>query len=260
MITTNEIFRLITIVMPVRIDSDDRKANLQAVLRHVSEQGYRVIVLEADSESKLKDETWMMAAEHIFVCDNNPNFHRTRYINELLEKAKTDIVAVWDADVLIDDAQILNAIRLIQSGYTMVYPYNGEYVMLSKQDSNIARKHFDNEELKSRNLNPIFRRPFCGGIFLVHRRRYMECGGENEHFTGWGPEDAERLRRVKILGQKVGRIDEGQAYHLDHVRGNNSNFFTHEDAVKLRNELVKVCSMDKKELQMYISDPTWKKK
>ena len=43
----NSISSKLTIVMPVRIDSDERKANLHAVLSHVSRLGCRVLVLEA---------------------------------------------------------------------------------------------------------------------------------------------------------------------------------------------------------------------
>ena len=36
----------------------------------------------------------------------------------------------------------------------------------------------------------------------------------NEHFYGWGPEDAERVRRMEILGYPVGVNTEGPLYHL----------------------------------------------
>ena len=116
----------------------------------------------------------------------------------------------------------------------------------------------DIENLKSLKLQSVFGRPFCGGVFLAHRQRYLQCGGENEHFTGWGPEDAERLRRVSILGHSVKWTEEGQAYHLNHSRGKNSDFYSEEDAIRLRKELVKVCSMEREELQDYITGKSWR--
>lgn len=254
---------ILTVIMPVRLDSKERMDNLKAVLQHISCLDCRVIVLEADKTPVLKEQMWMKEEfmrfiEYRFKPDDAPIFHRTKYINQLLSEATTEIVAVWDADILVSYRQIKEAVVLINQGCTIAYPYNGEYVMLSDIESNSARRRFDTECLKNRKLPSVFGRPFCGGVFLVHRQRYIKCGGENEHFTGWGPEDAERLRRVSILGYVVKWTKEGQAYHLYHPRGKNSNFYTDKDAIRLRMELVKVCSMDKEELQNYITEKTWK--
>ena len=260
---TPDLSKLLTIVMPVRIESDEREANLKAVLQHVCGLGCRVILLEADKQSAFKDKKemnmeLMRCIEHEFVTDSSPVFHRTRYINRLLNETNTEIVAVWDADILVAYHQVYEAVDNILKGCTIAYPYNGEYVMLSEVESNAARRNFDIENLKSLKLQSVFGRPFCGGVFLVHRKQYLQCGGENEHFTGWGPEDAERLRRVSILGHSVKWAEEGQAYHLNHSRGKNSDFYSEEDAVRLRKELVKVCSMEKEELKEYITGKSWK--
>lgn len=254
---------LLSIVMPVRIDSDERMANLKAVLRHVCALGCRVILLEADVQSAFKDSNeidteTMKCIKHEFVVDSSLVFHRTKYINRLLNETDTEIVAVWDADILIAYHQVYEAVDNILKGCTIAYPYNGEYVMLSERESDVVRWNFDIENLKSLKLQSVFGRPFCGGVFLVHRQRYLQCGGENEHFTGWGPEDAERLRRVGLLGHSVKWTEEGQAYHLNHSRGKNSDFYSKEDAIRLRKELVKVCSMEKGELQDYITGKSWK--
>lgn len=255
---------LLTIIMPVRIESDERMGNLEAVLNHVCGLGCRVMLLEADAQSAFNDQKSLSAESrkhigHEFVVDASPVFYRTKYINRLLNEASTEIVAVWDADILIAYNQVYEAIENIQKGCTIAYPYSGEYVMLSEKESSVARRGFDAEYLKSRKLQPVFGRPFCGGVFLVHRQRYLQCGGENEHFTCWGPEDAERLRRVCILGHDAKWTQEGQAYHLYHPRGKNSDFYSEEDAVKLRKELVKVCGMGKEELQNYITGDSWNK-
>ena len=55
----------------------------------------------------------------------------------------------------------------------------------------------------------------CGGAFFVNRSVYVQAGGENEHFYGWGPEDLERVKRMEILGYSVTRI-KGDLYHLYH--------------------------------------------
>ena len=42
-----------------------------------------------------------------------------------------------------------------------------------------------------------------GGAFLVNKNVYIKYGGENQHFYGWGPEDAERCKRMEILGLPI---------------------------------------------------------
>ena len=250
----SSIKQLFTVVIPVRIDCEERKANLRTVLSLLSVLDCRILVLEADSKAKLQNENWILGVEYLFIKDNSPVFYRTRYINMLLHIADTDIVSIWDTDVLISLEQLFEAISMIEQGCTIAYPYNGDFVMLTNIESDMARQRFDVEYLKGKKMQSIFGRKSCGGIFLVHRRRYLDCGGENEHFTGWGPEDAERLRRVSILGHKVSWTNAGQAYHLNHPRGKNSDFFEEEAAIKLRKELCKVCSMDQEELKHYIEN------
>ncbi len=77
-----------------------------------------MIVLEADAVSALGDEVWPDVVEYIFVEDASKIFHRTRYINELLRMAETKVAAVLDTDVLVDYAQIDEAVRLILEGCT----------------------------------------------------------------------------------------------------------------------------------------------
>ena len=76
---------LLTFVFPVRIDCEERLANLRTVLHHLEVLGCRMIVLEADAVATLGDEAWPDGVEYTFVEDASTVFHRTRYINELRE-------------------------------------------------------------------------------------------------------------------------------------------------------------------------------
>ena len=124
--------------------------------------------------------------------------------------------------------------------------------MLSEQMSVHTRKKPDLEYLRCMRLNSFLGRRLCGGAYLVHRQRYFQCGGENERFTSWGPEDAERMHRVRILGHKVAWTQSGQLYHLYHPRGASSCYQSKANADRLRRELVKICSMDKETLISYL--------
>ena len=243
---------LLTFVFPVRIDCEERLTNLRTVLRHFEGLGCRMIVLEADAVSALGDEVWPDVVEYIFVEDASKIFHRTRYINELLRMAETKVAAVLDTDVLVDYAQIDEAVRLILEGCTLAYPYNGQFAILSEQMSVQMRKKLDLEYLCHMKLCYYFGRRVFGGAYLVNCQQYLRCGGENERFVGWGPEDAERMHRIKILGYKVAWTQSGQLYHLYHPRG-NSVYRSKEDAKFMRDEFIKICCMSLDELKSYIS-------
>ena len=247
----------LTFVMPTRIDTDIRKRNLLYVTRRLSTIGSKIIILEADKRPKLsKEEIDIPNVEYHFIEDGNPCFFRTHYINMLLRMATTDVVSVWDADIVTSYEQIEEAYRYIKDeDYTLSYPYDGKYVMLSEDKSERLISNSDLYGLDKEQLASYFGRPFCGGAFFVNRERYLSLGGENEHFTGWGPEDVERQKRVEIMGYEFRWTGKGKAYHLNHPRSKNSNFFSKRHKCKMENELVKVCSMDKDELTKYIK--TW---
>lgn len=243
----------LTVGIPIRIDSEERKANAATIVNYLRGLQCRIIVLEADAHEKMKNLSLAEGVDYVFVKDSNQVFHRTRYINQILKMAKTEMVAIWDTDVLVDYRQIFEALQLIRNGATISYPYDGRFVMLSEQLSTQTRNNIDFDYLKSLKLKSFLGRKLCGGAYIVHHQRYLLCGGENEKFTGWGPEDAERLHRVSILGHKALHIDSGELFHLYHPRGANSSYTSKDNAREMREEFIRVCCMSPKELKTYMS-------
>lgn len=251
--TYYNIFKCLTIGIPVRIDCEEREANLLTVIKHLAVLQCHIIVLEADVQPQIGDFHNMEIVEYQFVEDTNEVFHRTHYINRLLQMSQTEVVAVWDTDVLVDYNQIFEALQMILRGATISYPYDGRFVMLSEELSVQTRRRIDFDYLRNLKMSSLLGRKSCGGAFLVHKQRYLQCGGENEHFTGWGPEDAERLHRVTILGHRACHIPLGELFHLYHPRGSNSSYRSKENARYMREEFIKICCMSPNELKSYIS-------
>lgn len=247
-----DLSNICTFIMPFRIESIERQRNLAFTIGWLASLKAKIVLLEADVEPRADLSLFHEKVEYTFVEDTNPVFHRTHYINMLLRQTTTKIASVWDTDIVIAHCQVEEAVHYIEKGCTLAYPYSGEYVMLAPECSDEFVKTRDLTYLEEQKLDPIFNRPFCGGAFFVNRQKYLSLGGENEHFTGWGPEDAERLRRIQIMGHQVKWTKEGKAYHLYHPRNENSRFFDEDAAIEMRKELVKVCSMNKEELSEYI--------
>lgn len=249
----------VTFIISVRIDSKERETNLDWVVEQLSQrENTTILILEADIEScyKLKKEY-----EHVtlyFVEDHDPVFHRTRYLNRLISLAETSIIGVWDTDVILPDKQIEEAIATIgEKKAVLCYPYDGRFCWVSKQKSMllIEETAFNFSSFLLEDLSFIATNSL-GGAFFINKEFYLQAGGENEYFYGWGCEDLERCKRIEILGGTVSRIS-GKLYHLYHPRKENSWYGNTELEIRNRKEFLKVCGMTKEELEKYIE--SWKK-
>lgn len=244
------------VVMPVRIDSDDRKENLKAVLAWLQQFGIRVLMLEADQTPHLKSIVSAYThAEYLFVEDNNHTFHRTKYINVLLRQATSRYVAVWDTDVIVRPEQVARTLdRMEKEHVVMGYPYSGKFYLMDEDQSTRFRRNPNLSAFQQKNLTPLMGRPACGGVYIVKRKAYLSIGGENEKYEGWGPEDAERLRRTQIMGLKAGWLSNEPLYHLHHKRNPQDLSDSNPNLLAMRREFVRECSMTQTEMANYIKD------
>ena len=244
----------VTFVFPVRVDCEERQANLQAVLSIlIKETDSQFIILEADQKPKLNLSFKTDRIKSIYIEDKNPVFHRTKYLNQLLLHAQTPIVGLWDTDVILQVSQIKEACNYIRDNQAvMSFPYNGCFLTTNAIIADEFRKKPNYEIF--RYAHPLYGNFATGGAFLVDRKKYLEAGGENENFYGWGPEDAERVKRMEILELPITRA-KGNLYHLYHPRGKNSYFFDEKRRIQNLKELLKICAMNKNELLDYIA--TW---
>ena len=246
-----------TFVIPIRIDSEERYNNLLTIIDSLlSINNSKIIILEADTSTKIEIKGFSSRVTHVLVIDCNPVFHRTKYINQLLKIAETHIVGVWDADVIASKEQIEESIMQIKEENAIIsFPYDGRFFFLTSDLSDAFRKKSDFnifEEQKNK-LSLSFGTYSVGGAFIVNKEAYCLIGGENESFYGWGAEDNERVKRMEVLGYNIHRTN-GALYHLYHPR-NNSVYADKEVELNSLKELIKVSNMHSEELMNYIK--TW---
>lgn len=240
----------ISIVIPIRVESAEREENLRCVLQYLLRSPFvHIDLLEADRERRFHF-TPHERIRYRFVHDEEPVFYRTRYLNILLKNALYSIVGVWDADVLIPESQLMVAVWHILEGDVMCFPYDGDFRFLKKERSNAIRENLD--ELQRNDGSRLMGRPSTGGAFLVNRDNYLQAGGENEGFYGWGPEDAERVKRLEILDVPVSRT-KGSLYHLHHERKSDPGVDNRKKAQYNQKVLLNTCRMSRTELQYVIS-------
>lgn len=250
-----------TFIIPIRIESDDRMRNIITSLCFLLDNfDTNIIVKESDSESvftqevlpQVKEYTDTQNIKYIFEKSDSIDFHRTRFLNEMLKQSTTKVVVNYDCDILLPIKTYLDAQQMILEGDSdVVYPYGfGEYMKKVNANDEIVSEFLSNDCNFSildsvSNMNDA-RYGFCQ---FFDRDIYLKCGGENEKFIAYAPEDEERYYRFNTLGYKIDRID-NFVYHLEHKRTQNS-WYTNPHMNKNFLLWEEIKKMNKQELEVY---------
>ena len=266
-----------TFIVPIKIESEDRLRNVITVCCFLLENfDTKLIVQEVDYKSVFRNEALPQISEYVEEAIQNlthihdvpeqgdPVFYRMRYLNEMLNRVETPVVANYDCDVLMPVSTYLKAQEMCVDEYDVVYPYgNGNYQKKIYADDEMVSEFLSNDCDFS-----ILERKFewdnaeSGHVQFFNTAAYREGGMENENFRGSSPEDKERLHRFVTLGYNVGRIDD-LIYHLEHSRGNNSWPVSYhgnpymQDNIALWNHLV---TLSKEQLREYYNEQKYLKK
>lgn len=220
-----------TFIIPVKIEHEDRYRNAKVVLGFLNKYFQtNVYIYEAsstghskldflDSLNNLKIKTWLVP--------ETTAFHRTKYLNEMLEEVITPVVVNYDIDVIFDPLNLQECQRLIRDeGVDVIYPYEngqGQFQVLP---------NFNYEGFIENNFSLVYIKPpqpplhlwtaECGHCIFFKTETYKKWGGENEGFVAYGPEDKERMYRFQQLGCNVQWRTGHKVYHFEHHRGNDS--------------------------------------
>ncbi len=220
-----------TFVIIVRLDSVARLENTLGVVTALCRNfDTNVVVGEVDDRCNgVLRKTLPRQAKYIFFKDEDDILYRTKYLNRMVDTLETPVVSIWDVDIAVDKHAVAECVNKIRSGEAdFAYPYNGLFM----ETSRILRKFYlDTLDIRilQRNLNKagtpyyLSARNMVGGAFFANRQKYVETGGENERYYGWGSEDFDRYFKWEGLGCNIHRVDT-PLFHLSHPRGDNSRF------------------------------------
>ena len=123
--------------------------------------------------------------------------------------------------------------------------------MLPEHLSVQVRHNIDFDYLRNLKLSSMLGRKLCGGAYIVHRSKYLQCGGEMSILLDGDQKMLSVCIESKSLVHGVYHISFGTLFHLYHPR-TASNYQSIEDATSLREEFIKVCCMHPNELKLYI--------
>lgn len=215
-----------TFIIPVRIESDDRKFNFMRVIEYLCKNfDANIIIKENDVDSKVMHLLKFIDPKgckitHLLELNDNSTFHRTRLLNEMISMVKTPVTINYDIDVLMKPDAYINARdRITKEGYDLIYPYGKGMTQVQIKFPN--KERYQGEDL--------FHSSYCsewgslaGHVQFFNTKSYIEGFMENEEFLSYGAEDRERMNRFQTLGYKVDWCDGFQVWHMEHSRGDNS--------------------------------------
>lgn len=245
-----------TFTIPVKLDHDDRKKNLDlslCMLQRDFDANY--IVGEQGGNKFEYISQWAKYAQYPYE-----QFHRTKMLNEMAKLAETKFIVNWDADMICPPLQLYLAVDRLRDGADMAYPYDGSF-------ARVPRVQWFKKIEKMLDIGVVGDHPFTGkrggpmptssvgGAILFNKQSFIEGGMENEYMISYAPEDCERYDRFNMLGFKVVRIP-GTIYHMDHFIGPDSHSRTPQFKLN-KAELEKIRDMNKSQLWEYVSTWPW---
>lgn len=224
-----------TFIIPVKIEHQDRYNNARSVLGFLNYHFQtNVIIYEVseDGESRLNflDDLKNLDISHSIssLLPSKP-FHRTRYLNIMLDKVKTPVVVNYDIDVFLPPQSYLTCRdRIVNGEVDVYYPYSfgaSQYQVLPSVDRTRFNLDFSIQSILPYMGSYGIRKYYSeyGHCIFFNTDVYREFGGENEEFISYGPEDKERGIRFKAFTDKVEWLDD-VVFHFEHHRGNDSSF------------------------------------
>lgn len=227
-----------TLIIPVKVEHPDRYRNAKTVLGFLNYHfNTTVFIFESssDGESKLDflDELKNLSIKKWVIRDED-TFHRTKYLNIMLEEVTTRVVANYDIDVILDPSNYLECQNIIKSGeFDVIYPYEfsrygdpaesmGQIQVFGNFDHISFGEEFSTTVIKNSPHAISYNPAECGHCIFFKTDIYKKFGGENEEFLSYGPEDKERMLRFQNLGTKVGWRKGERVFHFEHFRGQDS--------------------------------------
>lgn len=128
--------------------------------------------------------------------DHGP-FNTSKACNNAFKMSTKPFLLTTGADVIPDFLMLQEGLRRMKDPATRWVPlgHSTKYFNKVATESILNTKRWWDE-----STDPQYDVPFQTGIMLIRRDLYLETGGHDERFEGWGGEDAAFRRSVHILG------------------------------------------------------------
>lgn len=194
---------MLHIIIGIRIHRDDtvRMVNLEACLNAFNDQtadrsSFAITLIEESPSPMIPWSMKSLTDFYSHIGSSSP-FNRSRAFNSgvrFLRPAKSSILCLADADLLPDRDFVKRSMGMCYCADVLI-PYD-VVKYLTKPSSIWARRdRGGNGQFATWKYDGV-ERSSHGGVIFVGVNTYLELGGHNEAFEGWGCEDSDFILRA----------------------------------------------------------------
>jgi predicted glycosyltransferase involved in capsule biosynthesis len=223
--STPATFADVAIAITFRASDEHRRENLLRVLRHYRDlTDIEIILVEQDS-SPCNLGNLSSPTQRVFVQNPGP-FNKSWGLNVAARQSSRAILVLMDADLLLEPAALTQAVKLTRTRAFATNPFDSlQDLTLAETQSIRQRPVMDfsgasgsSQRRENEQLN------FCGGAFVIQREFYLQLGGFDERFLGWGGEDDHMALKLQRSGKPIGKVQNSTAVHLWHPQTRATTF------------------------------------
>ena len=225
-----------------------RIRNIKHIIKYYSRHlpNSNIIVVEQKTNTKITGKN----LKHIILNKDEKYYNRSLGLNIGYKNSSADLLILSDNDCLVD-VNILKNIDNYMNDCDVFIPYNFVYYMNDEESASV---------IKNNKINDSFGAPrrkknaSHGGVNFIKSDKYMEIGGHDMHFRGWGGEDDVFFYLCKKFLKVKRTPGDYKMYHLYHpVESNNKHKRT--DDYKFNKHRVNIVrGYSEKECLEYISE------
>jgi hypothetical protein len=185
----------VSAIVPVRgTDRFQALAFVATALRAVGGSAAEVLLCEHDETPRLEGD-WPEGVRHVFVpAAVGEAFNKSKALNAGALAARHPVLLLHDADVWPPEDYVAKCLDFMaREGWEAVRPIRFLFLLDAESSSRViasASVQDVRDVAQVQQNNP-------GLSAFVRKDVYLEIGGHDERFTGWGWEDVEFLDRLK---------------------------------------------------------------
>ena len=257
-----------TIIIPLKIEHKDRYRNAKTVLGFLNKHLKTNVFIYEVCEEGISKLDFINGLDNLNIkhwkAEDEGTFHRTKYLNIMLDEVVTPVVANYDIDVIIPSKFYKKIVYDITEGSAdVVYPYKFGPGGQRRVLENFEYEKFYESEFDLNYIDVVG--PYSdydseyGHCIFFNTEIYKKYGAENEDFVSYGPEDKERGERFVKMGFNVQWESNCKIYHFEHHRGVDSSSANPSSGKNW--EVFERCKqMDKEQLIEYYKTQGYNKK
>ena len=177
------------IVIPFLNSSPDRLDNLYFILKVLKESPIKeiIVVEQVIDKSLIKLDSRF---NHILVKSEYTHIEKSRLINIGIQNLQANFLWMNDVDICHQD-KFTKVLDCLRDDHIFIKPFK-KFILLTKEQTDEFKQ---NRKLKISGTRIVLNGSGAGS-FIFRKKEFIEIGGMDERYIGWGFEDMEFADRA----------------------------------------------------------------